>query len=138
MTILKSHHQRPFSGGWSDWFAPEESVVLTLQTMRHHLYETWKDHCIYTLDRDHEGGIERVGDNRIVDHSEFRADELLSPGIHQEIHLDDPELAKEVYDIIVPDDFLHQEICRGWINRLNSEYNREFELVYSLDESVEE
>ena len=134
MTVLKCHHQNPFSDGWSDWFAPDESVVLTFQTMRSQLDEVWRDHCIYSLESDHDGGIEPVVGNLTVDHSEFRPDELLSPGIHRECYPDDPELADEIYKVIVPGQSLHPEICEGWIDRINSEYDRDFELSYSLEE----
>jgi hypothetical protein len=133
MTVLECHHQKPFDDGWSDWSAPEESVVLTFQTMDDQLYEVWRDQCMFTEDHNHEGGIERtIG--MTVDHSEFDPDGLRPPGIHRDHHPNDPDLVDESYVIIIPNNRLHPEICEKWIERLNSEYGRRFELSYSSDE----
>lgn len=134
MTTLECHHQNPFADGWSDWFAPEGSVVLTFQTMDHQLYEVWSDQCLFTGADDHDGGMERtIG--MIADHSEFDPDEVLSPGIHRNHNPDDPDLVDESYEIIVPNHLLAPEICEMWIERLNDTYGRSFELSYSSDES---
>lgn len=129
MTVLECHHQNPFSAGWSDWFAPENNVGLTFQTMCHQLCELWRIQCKYSIDGGHKDGTEPILGEQIVDHSQFRPDELLSPGIHREIDSD----GYEHYEVIVPHDRLHPKICEGWIERINSEYERDYELLYSED-----
>lgn len=132
MTILECHHQNPFADGWSDWSAPEESVVLTFQTMKHQLYEVWSDQCLFTEADNHDGGIERtIG--MTADHSKFNSDEVLSPGIHRDHNPGDPDLVDESYEIIVPNYLLAPEICERWIERLNDTYGRSFELSHSSD-----
>jgi hypothetical protein len=133
MTILECRHQEPFDDGWSDWSAPEASVVLTFQTMKNQLYEIWREQCLFAEEGDHDEGIERtIG--MTVDHSEFDPDELQPPGIHRDHHPNDPDLVDEMYVIVVPNYQLHPEICDRWIDRLNNEYERSFELAYSSDE----
>jgi|APHM01.1.fsa_nt_gi hypothetical protein len=133
MTILECRHQEPFEDGWSDWSAPERSVVVTFQTIKDSLYELWREQCLFTEEDNHKGGIERtIG--MTVDHSEFNPDELQPPGIHRDnYHPDEPDLVTESYVIIVPNYRLHPEICDRWIKRLNTEYDRDFELMYSSD-----
>lgn len=132
MTTLECHHQKPFVGGWSDWYAPEESVVLTFETMDHQLYELWRNQCLFNND-DHDEGIKRTT-GMVADHSKFNPDKLLPPGIHQDHNPDDPDLVDESYDIIVPNDRLHPKICERWIERVNDQCGRRFELWYPSDE----
>jgi len=53
------------------------------------------------------------------------------PGINRETYYDDSDYVDEFYDIVVPHDFLHPEICEGWIKRLNQQYDKDFQLEYS-------
>ena len=130
MTILECLHQNPFAGGWSDWFAPDESVVLTFETMDHQLFEIWRTQCLFSEECNRQEGIKRPS-GMIVDHSEFDPDEILAPGVHRDYHPDNPDLVDESYDIIIPNNRLSSTICEDWIDRLNKKYERCFELSYS-------
>jgi len=130
VTVFTTHHENPFQA-YSDWFAEEEDITITFQTMKHQLWDIWVSQCNYELSDDHSNGIEKVHGDATVDHSQFQPDDLKPPGINRETYPDDPDYVDEFYDIVVPHDFLHAEICEGWIARLNQQYDKDFELQYS-------
>jgi len=131
MTVLETHDKHPFRS-WCDWSAQEESVHLTFWTISYYMLEEWKMQCVDSDPAEHnlDEVVQRVVDDRVVTQSWFDTGDMLNVGINRETHYEDPEYIDEIYEVVVPYERLSPEICEGWIDRLNKQYDKDFELRY--------
>jgi hypothetical protein len=138
--ILRSRAANPFNQ-WSDWYGTESEAVVTFVTIKEELWNQWNNQCVDIIheDCDHQDMQERINcDNgeRIVKHDNFDKEEVREPGIYSDgTNYEDEDKVDESYTIIVPYDFLSPKLCRHWIDKLNQDYDRCFDL--DIDESQE-
>jgi len=121
----------PFDN-WSDWYGENGEVVITFMTMDAHLLEEWQNQARNsdTLNHATYNGKPLSKDERveIFTHNDFEND-FRGPGIYRDDHnISGEEKVDESYTIIVPTDFMTQDLCEKYIERLNEEFNRNFEL----------
>ena len=131
MTVeLRATTTAPFEE-WEDWIGEtgeDQTVIVTFETMEHHLYEVWSQQAV---NYDGAAEIEETEDgtfvlnsdrDRRINHERFDAKDVDAPGAYK----DDSE---GCYTVIVPFDFMTLELCRQMIEELNEEFDTDFELV---------
>ncbi|MDY6774255.1 MAG: hypothetical protein SVS85_03560, partial [Candidatus Nanohaloarchaea archaeon] len=153
---LETMEKHPFGGGFSDWYGTEGEAVVTFTTIQHRLYSVWSRDCISfdhsvcghegdehpDLVEEEETGMYRMPENcdprRVVDHSKFDASKVRAPRIYRDdTHYDKEGYVDESYTIILPYAFMAEELCRHWIEKLNEEFDRDFELHLQDHNEVE-
>lgn len=141
--VLESRAVNPFND-WADWYGTDGEAVVTFRTMKEQLWNRWSNDCVSFEhpDCDHGDSLEEMNESincdekqRIVEHEKFNPTNLQAPGIYLDrTPYDDEEKVDESYTIIVPYPFLSPKLCREWIQKLNEQYNRDFELEITEDQ----
>lgn len=121
----------PFSDH-TDWYGENGEAVITVLTMQKQLYNNWEKkaretstHALATVD-----GEPQPNDKYTVlyNHRNYDADHR-GPGVYrdsQQVH--EEGKVDESYTIIVPENFMTEEILENYINLLNEEFDRNFKL----------
>lgn len=140
--ILKTDHLNPFNR-WSDWYGTNGEAAITIRTIQHHIYENWEKQCVRIeggeyIEQEDGSMLYKADDaERIVEHENFDASKVKAPGIYKDrTNYDDEDKVDESYSIIIPYSFLSPKLCRKWIEKLNEEFDRKFEL--SIPQSLQE
>lgn len=149
--VLKSRSLNPFHG-FSDWYGTDNEAVVTFETMKSVLWNSWRKQCVEITRRDSQGEkIDRdrfesfqnyleASNNaeereRTIDPESFNPGKLREPGIHRDgTHYDDEEKVDEAYTITVPHGFLSPELCKNYIEKLNQQFDRNFKLEIRDDQ----
>lgn len=149
--VLESHAVNPFND-WSDWYGTDGEAVVTFFTMKEQLWNQWDNDCVSIshedcdhgdswedrMEQDEETGFYTSKDcnsERVVEHEKFDPTNLQAPGVYLDgTHYEDDEKVDESYTIYVPFPFLSPELCRRWIQKLNEQYDRQFELRISEEQ----
>jgi len=140
--VLESMGVNPFKG-WSDWYGTDGEAVVTFETMKHSLWNSWDNQCVEIKKYDDEGNevtsedfediqeyINYSGETeRIVKPEKFDYEKVKAPGVYRDdTHYDEEDYVDESYTIIVPYSFLTPELCEEYINKLNKKFDRDFML----------
>ena len=115
---------------WSDWYGENGEAVITFVTMKQHLYTNWAHQAITsnTMNPATVNGEPVSEENfvEIINHERFEND-FDGPGIYLDgTYYNDDNSVDESYTIILPEEFMTEEMCRAWIKKLNERYNRKF------------
>lgn len=116
----------------ADWRS--EEAVITFLTMKDHLYDQWELQCKKTNTYKSIAEVEGkpVPNDKfavLYSHSDFDADEIKAPGITLDgQYFEDERKVDESYTVIVPQDFLTEEIIKMYLKRLNAKFDRQFYL----------
>jgi len=121
----------PFDA-WSDWHSPDGEAIITFMTMSHHLYSEWENKARRSNTVNHakvDGKpVKEDLHINIYTHDEFESD-IKGPGVYRDsTHYRNPQKVDEAYTVIVPNDFMTQKMCEGYIKKLNDKFDRNFEL----------
>lgn len=115
---------------WSDWYGENGEAVITFVTMKQHLYTTWA-HQAKTSNTNNpatNNGKPVTEDDyiQIIEHQRFE-NNFDGPGIYlDDTYYTDDNSVDESYTIILPEEFMTEQMCRDWIKKLNEKYNRKF------------
>ena len=135
---LTAEEVNPFNN-ISDWYGTEGEAVVTFWTMKHALWTQWDHDCVRWVhgeECDHGTGSEALEEKincdnqeRVIEPEKFNAGDIPEPGIYRDaIHYDNDEKVDETYSIYVPQSFLSPDLCQKWVQNLNRQYDRRFEL----------
>lgn len=138
--LLTSRALNPFID-WSDWYGTDGEAVVTFITMKEHFWNRWSNNCVSIVHEDcnpdeiADRANCEAGEHR-VDPGQFDVEEIRAPGIYRDgIYYEDEESVDESYTIVVPYPFLSPTLCQQWIEELNEEYDRVFELKFTDEQA---
>lgn len=122
-----------------DWRSEDGEIVLTFWTMNTHLMNQWENQAKHigggvnpaemrSKEMDHSKPVRAEESVTIYTHNEFE-NNFDGPGIYLDsTHYGDRNYVDESYTIILPHEFMTEEMCREWIKALNDKYNRNLKL----------
>ena len=116
--VLESMAVDPFND-WDDWHDQNSKAVVTFETMKHNLWNSWKTQCIEN--NEYNDSEEEIRPEK------FNAEKVRKPGVYRDA-VNEEDKIDELYTVIVPRSFLTPELCERYLEKLNEKFDRNFKL----------
>lgn len=133
---LKTRAINPFNS-YSDWSTQDGEIQITFSHIKHELYQAWESDCISVNHPNCNHSDDSINERINCDESErqvnadmFDSNNVKEPGIWiSSKNYSEPGKIDEVYDIVLPYEFMSLKLCNNFMQEFNRRYGTDLKLA---------